>query len=184
MIELMLDIETLSTRVDAHILQVALVPFDLEQAVMGTNVFNVNVSAGGQNERHRDVNTFAWWLEQSPEVTSAVFNPRKAWPLGTMLSELFRYVQSFPEETRVWCKGPEFDTAILKHAYEQVGMSTPWNHRRVRDVRTAQEISRATLPRTLRYGPTHDAVDDCREQIKDLYWNLYEMDDLAEEQLA
>lgn len=184
MIELMLDIETLSTRVNAHILQVAVVPFDLEAAVIGTNTFNMHASGAGQDGRHIDRATVRWWMDQDDEVSTRVLFARKMYPLGTVLSELYRYVRDFSDETRIWCKGPEFDTACLKHAFEAVGMDTPWSFRYVRDVRTATEVSHESTPRPGGFGATHDAEDDCINQIEDLYWHLHSLTGFAREQLA
>lgn len=184
MIRLMLDIETLSTRCDAHILQVAVVPFDLELLLIeDTNHFDMYVNQEGQEDRHIDVDTVAWWMEQHEHIRDSVFHPPVAYPLEAVLCQLQRWLGRFPEDTRIWCKGPEFDTAILKHAYEQFGVKTPWSHRHVRDVRTATEMGSISTKRQGR-GPTHDAVDDCRDQIRDLAWALYGIDRMTEDQMA
>lgn len=176
---IMLDIETMSTRTNAHILQVALVAFCPMEGVFTGDAFNMFVSTDGQEERAIDMSTVRWWLQQDPEIQERVLYPRYSYSLPEVLLELRRWFAKF-DHTYLWCKGPEFDTAILKHAYEQLGQETPWQFGCVRDVRTARYMSRSEADRPNRGGPSHDALDDCHEQILDVMWDVFGIMDPAE----
>lgn len=173
-IELMIDIETLSTKVDAFILQIAAVPFEIGTDQIGDEVsrFNLHVNASSQADRRMDLDTIAWWMEQPEEARNRVFKPRTRHNLKDALS-LFRQYYTSLGHPVIWSNGPEFDSAIIKHAYEQVGLPCPWHHRKVRDLRTAKDLIPVGVDRTRDPNPVlHDPEVDCIEQIKDLAWHV------------
>jgi len=171
-VELMIDIETLATTVDAHIVQIAAVPFDIDTDQIGDDRsrFNRFVRSKGQEARRISLDTVTWWMDQDPEARQRVFRPRYVFGLPEVLREFRAYYVALGHPV-IWSNGPEFDSAILKHAYEQLGLPCPWHHRKVRDLRTAKDLLPAALDRERDSGAVfHDAEVDCVEQIKDLAW--------------
>jgi len=172
-IELMIDIETLATTVDAFILQIAAVPFDISTDQIGdeSSRFNLHINGASQAGRNKDLATIGWWMDQDEEARDQVFKPRNRHNLKDAL-HLFRQYYTKLRHPVIWSNGPEFDSAILKHAFEQVGLPCPWHHRKVRDLRTALDLLPVAVDRNRDESGLvfHDPVVDCIEQIKDLAW--------------
>lgn len=189
--DLMLDLETLATTVGAFIVQIAAVPFDLDgdHQCYGDreSTFNYHVNATSQRSRHIDLDTVVWWQDQDYEARKRVFRPRRRLSLEQVLGEFSRYYRDLGHP-RIWSNGPEFDGAILKHAYEEIGEPVPWHHRSVRCFRTACDIGirqRHQHRRPISEDAVlHDAASDCVEQIKDLMWHLYDIADLPHRPMA
>jgi hypothetical protein len=170
----MIDIETLSTRVDAFILQIAAVPFDIDTDQIGDEAsrFNLHINGPSQEGRHIGLDTVTWWMDQDAEARNRVFKPRNRHNLKDAL-HLFRQYYTRLRHPVIWSNGPEFDSAILKHAFEQAGLQTPWHHRKVRDLRTMKQLCPAAIPRERDPDPVlHDPEVDCVEQIRDLAWHV------------
>ena len=137
----MVDIETLGTSNDAVILSIGavkflsdptlLVPDDVLPSLVEGG-FYTNVDPTSQPDRKIDASTMMWWFDQSQEARAALRTPE---PIGliTDLSQLTQYVRGCDE---VWSHGASFDLAILRHAYEQLHLKTPWHYTDVRDTRT------------------------------------------------
>jgi len=172
-IELMIDIETMATTVDAYILQIAAVPFDMSTGQIGDEAsrFNRHLRAKGQEDRRTDLDTFVWWMDQPKEAQQAVFRPRNRFDIRQVLSELATFYVNLGHPV-IWSNGPEFDSAILKHAYEQNDIPCPWHHRKVRDLRTAKDLLPVSIhrPEPDTTPVFHDPEVDCIEQIRDLAW--------------
>lgn len=179
-IHCMIDLETLSTRVDAAIIQIGAVFFD---ARSGGRIFNdkalsvhVKVQDGGGAI---DNGTLGWWLQQphAPEVGKKLWaddTPTLALALEAL--HQFPYDQDIPgleswdDVQGIWSKGPSFDMAILKSAFAKFGAEAPWDFRRERDCRTV--IALTGNPKACEPDGTglvsHDALDDCVYQAMEV----------------
>lgn len=149
---IMVDIETLSTEPNACILSIGAVRFDEEGLIYCE--FYKNIIP--QNNRHIDVDTVEWWFNY-PEAYSELKKDR--WYLKEALYSLGRFIC---KGDMVWAKSPSFDLAILKNAYKEYGIVIPWDFRNERDVRTAEKRKVESV------GTKHNALDDCYTQIKSI----------------
>lgn len=175
---MMVDIETLSTRRDAHIMCVALVPFFPEG---DANLFNEGVEGlrpevwglhpDAQPERHIDPHTISWWLSQSNEAQTIVnglwtgadgiLSLDNCYDFCTSIAEKMAFVKP----KRVWANSPTFDLVILRHLFEICDVEVPWTYRQERDVRTAAEGALGYCgPGDLLRGVAHDPAYDCMAQ--------------------
>lgn len=144
----MVDLETLSLRPRAWLLEVAAVPFD-EEAVHVDRAFHAYV-AGGQDRRHVDRATLLWWLSDDVEQGAGHaarerlmrgLRSDQAVPLGSALHTLRDWLAA-QDSPLVWAHGAAFDLGVLRDAYHEAGHNgPPWSHRDERDARTALEMS-------------------------------------------
>ena len=138
----MIDLETLSLRPDAAIIQVAAVEFE---PITGGNIkvddaFIHSVDVFGQS-RHSDPETIDWWRERTAEGSSVFIESatgRSAVTLDAVIPLLNQWwYERANTGTMVWSHGAAFDIPILTHAYMKAGWAgAPWHYRQVRDTRT------------------------------------------------
>ena len=165
---LMIDIETLSTRCDAAILSIGAVFFDTETLELG-ETFLVNIKMESDKNYGRiDPETIKWWLKQSDiariEVTQSTEHT-----LLSALCSLKRWITSKtdPKQLKVWANSPSFDLVILHNAYQRCDKNAPWEWHNERDVRTCIDIGKTELNRHETIKPNnrqHTALADAQYQ--------------------
>lgn len=166
----MVDIETLSTKPDAKILQIAAKVFDphgrchLRGAEFECNI-DTDLSGGSTAPE-----TLAFWLEQPDEVYDAVFlgGERES----VVLARFASWIRPFCEGPhRIWARGTDFDLPILRSAFERVNIEIPWHFGGARDVRTACDFLPGNAPGR-DYSKAHIAMEDVKHQIR-CVWEVY-----------
>jgi exodeoxyribonuclease VIII len=156
----MIDLETLATTPDAHILTIAARAFDPDTGKVAEAI-ELPIS-DRQHGRRIDVETIRWWEQQSEAARSAALLPDWSCSLRDGLVSLRRYLTITHSVRRVWCCGPSFDTAILEDAYAEAGIICPWLFHQVRDVRTICEVAGVTRAT---HAAAHRALADVDAQI-------------------
>lgn len=176
--DVMLDIETLSTSVDALVLSIGAKGFSCEAdglpisdtGILVVPSFFEQVLQG----RRIDRDTQLWWgAKERAEATKHWIEPEKVLTVRAALVELGDYMR---DADRVWCRGTHFDVAILDSLSQAFGLKSPWRYNAPRDVRSfteQREIVRsrpATAdPAPVALLPLHHPFRDCDEQIMDLW---------------
>jgi exodeoxyribonuclease VIII len=178
----MIDLETMGTRPDSAMVQVAAVAFQPRSGgrVWEAEAFNQYVdldsclAIGMLVER----DTVAWWLGQSDDARLRLADGMHddPTPLATVLSCLAdwpkeRMKVGWESVDGVWAKPTSFDLPILKTAYRRLGANVPWHYRSERDMRTALMLL-GEGPPVSTGGVAHDALDDCVRQIAQLQSSL------------
>jgi hypothetical protein len=165
MAHLMLDIETLGTTPDAHILTIAAQTFDpLQRDWLGESYY-ARVDFESQENRCIEQGTLEWWATQG-ESQEEAFAEEDRIPLDQALTGLGRMIW---QSKRIWANGSNFDMTILEHAYKSYGRALPWQYFHVRDARTVYSL----VPTLEKYPASHHALEDCRRQIL-LLWDSLE----------
>lgn len=170
----MLDLETLSTKVGCIVLQIGAVPFELPGSNVvhkttppGTEKFKVNLNVldqlllGGRT----DQSTIDWWKDR-PEITLAgLSNPD---PLTPKLAlEAFAQWYRFVGGSRLWSHGAATDVPWLEAAMHRHGVVVPWYYRAPRDTRTLFDVAETMgWVKAIAEEPSHDALDDAIQQVK------------------
>lgn len=164
--DIMLDLETLSSAPDAAIVAIGACTFATDGSTLKLRrIFRQVVmpdssqKAGGRI----DALTVVWWMGQSQEA-------REAWtsaPARTIQSALEQFAiwcePDFPDErVRVWGNGAGFDNVILRGAYDRCSIAPPWRHQDDRCYRTLKNL-RPDVPFE-RIGVAHEAADDAVSQ--------------------
>lgn len=169
--DLMLDLETLDNVATTAIVQIGAVVFDRDSGdiidefkadVDPQSCVDVGLTIG--------VDTIMWWLKQSDEArVSITSTPRGR--IQEVLANLNSFVTKYepdPREVNVWCHAT-FDFPIMQNIYKAVGKDAPWHYRSARDLRTLTDLSGANIYAIRRKGTYHDALDDCKHQVKQLH---------------
>jgi exodeoxyribonuclease VIII len=165
MAHLMIDIETLGTTPDAHILTIAAQIFDpLQRDWLGQSYY-ARIDFESQENRRIEQGTLEWWATQKESQTEAFAEDNRI-PLDQALTELGRLIW---QSKRIWANGSNFDMTILEDAYKSYNMALPWQYFHVRDARTVYSLT----PNLNSYPASHHALEDCRRQI-DLLWDSLE----------
>ena len=155
-VNVMVDIETLDTERTAVILSIGactMAPFT------GALTFYEEIMIVGQENRTQSQGTIDWWKTQSNYPGQGIRT------LPAVLTSFSRDISSLRAEPIIWCKGTDFDTAILSHAYKQFDMEVPWKYNSVRDFRTMKKL----FPVHMVSNPNaHHALGDALHQAMEL----------------
>ena len=144
--EVMLDIETLSTRPNSAILTIACIKFDRTDEIKNINEMEtfyrrITLESCNEPEFHKDPKTIEWWELQSDEIKEEAFHKERV-PLREALIELQNF---FKGCYKVWSNGSSFDCVIVEEAYRKLNLKVPWNFWNVRDCRTIMDIGNVKL---------------------------------------
>jgi exodeoxyribonuclease VIII len=168
--DVMLDLETLSTRPNAVILSMGAVKFDpFSLRIDVDEGINVRVDVDEQTAlgRHVQQETIDWWATQPQEVQEEAFAEHQRISLTELVKLLNKFLVG---ADNIWCQGPVFDIAILEDLYRQLGIPTPWQYWQIRDSRTLFGVHGDPRDRN-RHG-AHNALLDCCYQamgVQEIY---------------
>lgn len=163
--EVMVDLETLSTRNHAVILVIAAVKFDRTEKMIPLENMpqfyrRIEIDSCTELGMHSDQNTQNWWKKQPKEIYNEAFGNERV-PLKDALTEFSNW---FRGSNLIWSQGATFDIPILTEAYIRCNMTPPWKFWNARDTRTIYDlggIKAYNLPK----GKAHHALYDCWRQV-------------------
>ena len=161
--DIMLDLETLSTRPDATILTFGACKFDpYTQTDIDKGIyFSINVDEQTELGLHVDDNTVEWWGRQAEDVREEALGDGDRISLEQFTQELNRFIVG---ANNIWAQGPVFDIVILENLYRQLGKPCPWQFWQIRDSRTL--LSTHGDPREKNKAGLHNALEDCVSQAQ------------------
>jgi hypothetical protein len=160
--DVMLDIETLSTRPESVILTLGAVKFDpwADEVAMDSGLyFRIDVDEQLALGRHVQEETIQWWGRQPAEVFEEAMGETGRVGLEDMCADLNRFLVGV---NNIWCQGPAFDIVILENLYRQLVKPTPWQFWQIRDSRTLFGVHGD--PRDKDRKAAHNALMDCYYQ--------------------
>jgi len=143
-INIAVDIETLSLHENAAIVSIGAVPFDKEKGIIEhiQKFYEaVNATTCAFSGMHFSEDTVKFWTEQSDEAKAALTNQTPV-SIREALENFVNYVESIsgPEDVEIciWAQGSDFDIPILRWGIRNVLQikDVPWKHTQVRDART------------------------------------------------
>ena len=165
--DVMIDIETLSTRPNAAIVSIGAIKFSRHgdlPLLDAMNQFYVRVSRESCETcgMHVDPQTIEWWNKQDAEIRyEALENPNDRLTIKDALTKLSEW---FAGSQFIWGHGDDFDCVVLGEAFRACDMKVPWNFWNTRDTRTLFDIAgvrNSDLPANDKHHPIHD----CYRQI-------------------
>jgi len=157
--DLMIDIETMSTYPNAIILNIGAIGFDpFTDDIYTQHSFYSRIDIDSQSNRHELEDTIEWWMKQPADAQEEAFAEEDRIPLETALNELSTVARKC---SRVWAHGIAFDMPILEHAYREYNKPYPWQFWNVFDSRTLTKMN-SIRP----IGNSHHALEDCVNQIE------------------
>ncbi|MDX5369234.1 MAG: 3'-5' exoribonuclease [Alphaproteobacteria bacterium] len=175
--DVMLDLETLSTRKNAIILTIGAIKFDplgditqglhdptsideLKERCPDHFYMKVNIESCRQLGMHADADTIKWWSTKPLEVKEEALGGIDREPIQVMLDKLYFW---FSGAEAVWSNGATFDIPIISDAYNMIGRKAPWKYWNERCVRTALHLGK-TEPVKPPRGQHHHPLFDCYYQ--------------------
>lgn len=176
----MVDIETLSTAVNAAVLSVGAVEFDPFTGNIARDFYR-ELRLDLQQGRHISASTVQWWAKQISENPSsnilAKSNAGKTIPMD-VVCELGQFINggvAFSvgrvedyKDIAVWACDPDFDLAILSNFYGELRLPVPWKFWETRSVRTARMLNTIAGIEVPQRVVTHNALEDCERQVEEV----------------
>jgi hypothetical protein len=171
-VDIALDLETLSIKNNATILQIAAVAFDIKTGKT-IREFKLELDWTTQQKTGSaiDAPTFKFWLNQDNKLIEEVFSGQIDIKLALEnLTKWIRTVAPSYKDTYLWGNGIIADNTWIKNAYEVNDLVIPIFYRNHRDVRTLLEMTANHLNQTestimskvKNEGVAHNALDDAR----------------------
>lgn len=174
---IMIDLETIDTRITAGILSIGAVIFDLESGEIGES-FRVDIGIdNAQRDGTESISTMEFWYGQDTELRKQQFYPKEPMTTPTAIGMLADFIDDNIGISRVipWSNGATFDISILSHKFDCLELTIPWAHWNIRDVRTLIDLGKVDKKDFPFIGRPHDPVDDCIHQIRmcqKAWWNV------------
>lgn len=157
--DVMLDLETLSTKHDAFIVQIGACYFDRMTGEIG-ETFKRTMTGAGSEKFSIDYNTVRWWMSQGQDARNSVMAGNVN--LAEALHDLRDFL-SKTEDVVVWSHAT-FDMPILMNAFDVFNIEHPVSYRSTRDLRTLMDLADLAKYKRERFGIHHDALDDAKFQ--------------------
>ena len=163
---LMIDLETLSTRANGTVVAVGAVFFNPATGKLGPTFDGAIDMADAVRYGKVDGETLKWWFGQSDAAGKGMIRGRhtaeKVW------SEFVKFASQFGKDVQPWGNGSSFDITMCEW---QIGVvlnqKAPWQFWNVRDVRTIKELAKGIVKFDDKLEATaHTALDDAIFQAK------------------
>jgi hypothetical protein len=175
-IVMMIDIETLSLNLNAHITQVGYATAHLPTRKYLTTPCNLWISPIGQEKADRNFETIRWWMKQKPETIQHVLFPHPRQKLHTVpeLGNVLKYEYDFwvqrDKEMTIWASPSNFDFPVLAYATQ----GRPWPYFQERCLMSlAKCLDPNSELKPQKPELEHDAASDVAEQMEYLF-RLYD----------
>ncbi|MHA2069830.1 MAG: 3'-5' exonuclease [Candidatus Thorarchaeota archaeon] len=175
MIDFMVDLETLDNGPTAVVVQIGAVAFERDTGEI-VSEFLTNVSIGEQLEDGFTVNgsTIKWWMGQTVEGKNTWYDKR-AEPAKTAFIRLNNFLNEHASKKSVVWSHSTFDAPIIFHHFNKYDIYNAVRYAFWLDLRTLSMLGRgvASIPQDVRPDDAHDALADCKYQVKWLVkcWN-------------
>jgi hypothetical protein len=170
----MIDLETMGTGSDAAIVALGAVFFD-ETGLGDTFYEKISLESSVNSGLKMDASTVLWWMKQSDIARKEIYSS-SANNVEVVLDRFSSFVDSHAEDmgwepyyVLLWGNGSSFDNVILKNAYKQCKIDSPfefwcdsWNDR---DYRTLCHLF-PDIKKEPFEGTAHNALDDSINQAR------------------
>ena len=169
--DLMIDIETAGRRPGCAIIQIAAVPFNINTGEVSKNTFKTSINLEGQfkNKFGYCPNTLGWWKKENKALFTKLSTSDVSYvEAGKAFQTYFNSLKDH-KKIRTWGNSARFDMGIIEGWYiRAIGYKFQafWNTWKERDVRTLHNLDTSIRKGVKFVGTKHDAIDDCKHQIK------------------
>lgn len=162
----MVDLETLSTRPNAAIVSIGAVFFDKDEGL--GEEFECVLDLDYQVKelgRHIAPGTVKWWLDQTADAKAVFKRPTVGVYQALDYFAMFLGGPVKSIDVKVWGNGASFDNVILGSLYEDAGVAQPWQFWNDRCFRTLKSEARSIMPPQFK-GTAHNALADAKHQAE------------------
>jgi hypothetical protein len=159
--DVMLDFETLGNGTNKCICQVGAVYFNNITGELGEE-FKANIDASSHEAigGRLDAKTVYWWLQQSEAARKSFADNLQ--PIELAFNNLNQFLS---KAKRVWSHST-FDFVTLMETMKQLNIKPSVSYKSGLDLRTLVYLGGTGVDKTPREGVHHDALDDCKFQVK------------------
>lgn len=158
--EVMIDLETLSTKANACILSIGAARFfPRDTQVMDHFEVFVDPESCTSAGLVIDASTVMWWMHGDRDEARKELMACPRLPLRTALGMFADWLKG---DRPVWGNGATFDNVILRNAYEACDIPAPWKYLNDRCYRTMK--SQYPDVKMVRKGTHHSAAADAVSQ--------------------
>ena len=178
---IMVDIETLSTAVNAAVLSIGAVEFDPMSGKIEREFYR-ELDLSAQKNRHIDASTVQWWVKQCLVNTDNIAFLTKPdshkniltfvlFELGSFITgNEDNYVERAEgyEKIALWACDPDFDIAILADLYKEHNLPIPWKFSEPKSVRTVRMLTQLAGMEIPVQEADHNALNDCIRKAKEV----------------
>lgn len=171
--DLMIDLETLSTDSNAAIVSIGMVLFDSNNIETEYEKFYRAVKLDSAVQHGAvDGDTLRFWFKQSKEAQS-VMTDKEAVSLKTALDEAHTWIDKelssrgkTMRDLRTYGNGADFDLPIIRHAIQSCNHPLSFHYTNSRCFRTLRDEYPAESLKPEALGVHHHALDDAFYQAK------------------
>ena len=170
-LNIMVDLETASTKENAAILSWAMAPFftdgteftdmeDFYRVVSLTSCFFAGMDV--------DKDTQDWWMKQEPKAKSPFLHAEDENIHGVAM-EAYTWLSNLAEkyDLYMWARGLDFDIPKMEWCFRKfVERPLPYKYSHKMDVRTVLKFMQIDLSQFEMQGVKHNALDDCKHDIR------------------
>ena len=161
--DIMIDLEFLSQKPDASVIQIAALIFGEDtrsSPTLDINTFNVYIN---EINGSVDMSTLQFWVQQIKTGQHHTFNQvERAGKITNEALYAFEKWIEMQEYDRIWCKG-SLDFPILSTLFRSRGWNLPWDWWKEHELRTVLHVAEVDNP-----NGGHDALEDCKVQAQAL----------------
>lgn len=158
----MLDLETLGNGKNKCIVQIGACYFNRETGEIGDTLkINVNAETHVRHGGELDAKTIYWWLSQSKEAQNSIISEPRI-----DVVEAFHKLNEFLSKAKAVWSHATFDFVTIQETFTQLGIKPLFHYRVARDLRTVVDLGKISISNQLREGLHHDALEDCKFQVK------------------
>jgi|ERR1019366_1448477 hypothetical protein len=159
--DVMLDFETFGNGKNAAVCQVGAVFFDRKTGALGKEFFcNIDARSTVKSGGEIDADTVYWWLDQKQEARDALKGQQ--FDINVVFKDLNEFLGN---ADAIWSHAT-FDFVILQETMKRLGIKPKYSYRSARDLRTLNDLAPKDTDAGPFAGTPHNALDDCRNQIK------------------
>lgn len=170
-LNIMVDLETASTKENAAILSWAMVPFFSDGSDCDEGDFDMTVSLtscflAGMDF---DKDTQQWWLQQDPKARGAILHADEEVSIHTATVNAYAWLENLAEkyDLYIWSRGLDFDIPKMEWCFRKfVERPLPYKYSHKMDVRTVLKFMQIDQSAFEFKGVKHNALDDCQHDIE------------------
>lgn len=165
--QIMIDLETLSTRQNAIITELGWAVFT-KDGIVKSGQYLIDVEDQSRLGGDISGDAMRFWMKENYEQLSGFFDKKEKTTMGNALISLAGVIVTFNIK-HVWANSPSFDLAILKHWYGRFNQQLPWIFKNERDFRTINQelIDKGIVVKSeFDWGGKHHAEQDAVNQAR------------------
>ncbi len=159
--DIMLDLETLSSAPDAAIVAIGACTFNSSEDRRFYR--EIDARSAQKSGGRIDAETICWWMRQG-DAARSIFNSIDALTISNALRQFDFWLDPWRDSVRIWGNGSDFDNVVLRSAYQRLGLEAPWSHRQNRCYRTLKNLRPEIAFEPI--GTHHNALDDALAQAR------------------